>query len=54
MTQDLAALRSQLRADLVHRLRTMSGRDPQERGRPSSPLELLYDLTYTIAFSTAA
>jgi hypothetical protein len=54
MAQDLAALRSQLRKDLVHRLRPMTGRDPKERGRPSSPLELLYDLTYTIAFATAA
>ena len=54
MAQDLAALRSRLRNDLIHRLRPMTGRDPQERGRPSSPLELLYDLTYVIAFAAAA
>lgn len=45
---------SQLRSDLRHRLRPMSGRDPGERGRSPSPLELLYDLTYVIAFSAAA
>jgi len=54
MAQDLAALRSQLRNDLIHRLRPMAGRDPKERGRPSSSLELLYDLTYVIAFAVAA
>jgi low temperature requirement protein LtrA len=32
----------------------MSGRDPGERGRTPTPLELLYDLTYVIAFSAAA
>ncbi|MET8144141.1 low temperature requirement protein A [Sphaerisporangium sp. NPDC005288] len=32
----------------------MSGRDPRERGRASTPLELLYDLTYVIAFAAAA
>jgi len=54
MARDLAALRSQLRNDLIHRLRPMTGRDPKERGRSSSPLELLYDLTYVIAFAAAA
>jgi low temperature requirement protein LtrA len=32
----------------------MSGRDPREQGRASSPLELLFDLTFVIAFGTAA
>ncbi|MET8161291.1 low temperature requirement protein A [Sphaerisporangium sp. NPDC005289] len=32
----------------------MSGRDPRERGRASTPLEPLYDLTYVIAFAAAA
>jgi low temperature requirement protein LtrA len=32
----------------------MSGRDPDERGRTTTPLELLYDLTYVIAFAAAA
>ena len=33
------------------RLRPMSGRDPHERHRASTPLELLFDLTFVIAFS---
>jgi hypothetical protein len=32
----------------------MSGRDPHERGRTATPLELLFDLTFVIAFGTAA
>src|SRR6478609_3915621 len=32
----------------------MSGRDPEERGRSATPVELLYDLTYVIAFAAAA
>jgi len=32
----------------------MGGRDPQERGRSATPVELLYDLTYVIAFAAAA
>jgi low temperature requirement protein LtrA len=44
----------QLRKDLRHRLRPMTGRDPQEQGRATTPVELLYDLTYVIAFATAA
>jgi low temperature requirement protein LtrA len=32
----------------------MSGRDPRERGRSTTPVELLYDLTYVIAFAAAA
>jgi low temperature requirement protein LtrA len=32
----------------------MTGRDPHERGRASTPLELLFDLTFVIAFGTAA
>jgi low temperature requirement protein LtrA len=32
----------------------MAGRDPAERGRTSTSLELLYDLTYVIAFAAAA
>lgn len=37
-----------------HRLRRMSGRDPHEANRASSPLELLYDLTTVIGFGAAA
>lgn len=38
----------------AHRLRRMSGRDPDERHRASTPLELLYDLTFVVAFGQAA
>jgi low temperature requirement protein LtrA len=32
----------------------MSGRDPHERGRAATPLELLFDLAFVVAFGTAA
>nr|WP_246324518.1 low temperature requirement protein A [Petropleomorpha daqingensis] len=32
----------------------MTGRDPRERDRSATPIELLYDLTYVIAFGAAA
>jgi low temperature requirement protein LtrA len=51
---DDAALKRQLRDDLRHRLRPMTGRDPDERDRSTTPIELLYDLTYVIAFAAAA
>lgn len=54
MTQDEAVLRARLKSDLYHRLRPMRGRDPGERGRSTTPVELLYDLTYVIAFAAAA
>jgi low temperature requirement protein LtrA len=38
----------------VHRIRTMSGRDPYEEHRVATPLELLFDLTFVIAFGIAA
>jgi low temperature requirement protein LtrA len=37
----------------AHRLRVMSGRDPNERHRTATPLELLYDLTFVVAFGVA-
>jgi low temperature requirement protein LtrA len=37
----------------AHRLRTMSGRDPNEQHRVATPLELLYDLTFAVAFGVA-
>jgi low temperature requirement protein LtrA len=37
-----------------HAVRRMVGRDPHEHGRASTPLELLFDLTFVIAFGTAA
>src|SRR5271154_762650 len=39
---------------LAHRLRRMSGRDPHEPHRVATPLELLFDLTFVIAFGVAA
>jgi low temperature requirement protein LtrA len=40
--------------DRAHRLRRMTGRDPAEEQRTSTPLELLYDLTFVVAFGQAA
>ena len=37
-----------------HRHRPLSGRDPGEEHRAATPLELLYDLTFVVAFGTAA
>ena len=37
----------------AHRLQVMSGRDPDELHRVSTPLELLYDLTFAVAFAVA-
>ena len=38
----------------VTSLRRMSGRDPDEEHRASTPLELLFDLTFVIAVARAA
>jgi low temperature requirement protein LtrA len=40
--------------DVNHRLRQMSGRDPDEQFRVATPLELLFDLTFVVGFGTAA
>lgn len=37
-----------------HRLRRMSGRDPHESHRVATPLELLFDLTFVVAFGVTA
>ncbi|MCP2030568.1 low temperature requirement protein LtrA [Okibacterium sp. HSC-33S16] len=37
-----------------YRLRSMSGRDPEERHRTATPLELLFDLTFVVAISQAS
>lgn len=47
-------LRRRLRDELRHRLRPMTGRDPREPDRTTTPIELLYDLVYVIAFAAAA
>jgi len=39
---------------LTHRLKRMTGRDPAEHHRAATPLELLFDLTFVVAFGTAA
>ncbi|YAL83147.1 low temperature requirement protein A [Dermacoccaceae bacterium W4C1] len=36
-----------------HHLRRMTGRDPHEKNRVASPLELLFDLTLVVAFGAA-
>ncbi|WP_222863188.1 low temperature requirement protein A [Agromyces mariniharenae] len=41
------------RPPLDHRLRRMVGRDPDEEHRAATPLELLFDLTFVVAFSQA-
>ncbi|WP_241843118.1 low temperature requirement protein A [Agromyces albus] len=41
------------RTPLDHRLRRMTGRDPDEAHRAATPLELLFDLTFVVAFSQA-
>ena len=39
---------------LNHRVSRMTGRDPEEQHRASTPLELLFDLTFVVGFGTAA
>ncbi|KMO75511.1 Bacterial low temperature requirement A protein (LtrA) [Mycolicibacterium obuense] len=38
----------------AHRVRKMIGRDPHESHRVATPLELLFDLTFVVAFGIAA
>jgi low temperature requirement protein LtrA len=38
----------------AHRLRRMVGRDPHQEHRAATPLELLFDLTFVVAFGIAA
>jgi len=40
--------------DRTHRIRPMRGRDPHERGRTATTLELLYDLVFVVAIGQAA
>lgn len=51
-TQDAHAAAS-ARPPLDHRMRRMVGRDPDEPHRTATPLELLFDLTFVVAFSQA-
>ena len=43
-----------VRRGLSHRIVRMTGRDPDESHRSASPLELLFDLTFVIAFGQAS
>jgi low temperature requirement protein LtrA len=40
--------------DRAHHRRRMAGRDPSEEHRSATPLELLFDLTFVVAFGIAA
>jgi low temperature requirement protein LtrA len=40
--------------ELAHHAERMGGRDPHEKHRTATPLELLFDLTFVIAFGLAA
>jgi low temperature requirement protein LtrA len=44
----------QISSAFAHRIRRMSGRDPHQPHRVATPLELLFDLTFVIAFGVAA
>jgi low temperature requirement protein LtrA len=39
---------------LAHGITRMIGRDPSEPHRAATPLELLFDLTFVVAFGVAA
>jgi low temperature requirement protein LtrA len=54
MANDIDELSSDLRRELRHRLRPLVGLVQPGQNRPVAPLELLYDLTYVIAFGAAA
>jgi low temperature requirement protein LtrA len=54
MTSDIDELSSDLQRELRHRLRPVTGLVPRGGNRAVSPLELLYDLVYVIAFGAAA
>ena len=41
-------------SDISHRTVRMTGRDMRQRHRTATPLELLFDLTFVVAFGTAA
>jgi low temperature requirement protein LtrA len=41
-------------SQLTHRVARMAGRDPGESHRAATPLELLFDLTFVVAFGIAA
>ena len=42
------------RAPIHHRLRPLTGRDPDQPNRAATPLELLFDLCFVVAFGVAA
>ena len=54
MTEPNDELRSEVREQLRHRLRPLTGLVRPGADRQVTPIELLYDLTYVIAFAAAA
>lgn len=50
---DVPAAQADAPTTLAHRLTPMRGRDPGEAHRVATPLELLFDLTFVVAFSVA-
>ena len=51
---DVIAESAAMASSTAHRRRRFTGRDPKEAHRAATPLELLFDLTIVVAFSTAA
>jgi low temperature requirement protein LtrA len=47
-------MRDDTSANRAHHRQRLSGRDPLEEHRAATPLELLFDLTFVVAFGTAA
>src|SRR5262245_56230526 len=50
----IRGMASETADDRAHHRRRQSGRDPLEEHRASTPLELLFDLTFAVAFGVAA
>ena len=54
MTEQNDRFSAQLRLELRHRLRPMTGRDSAERARQTTPIELFFDLIFVVGFAAAA
>ena len=54
MTRPTLGVPDDLPNDRAHHRRPLSGRDPDEPHRSATPLELLFDLTFVVAFGIAA
>jgi low temperature requirement protein LtrA len=53
ITADAAGHAASVPGRLDHRMRRMTGRDPDERHRSATPLELFFDLVFVAAFAQA-